>query len=127
MEDLILEEVSGEPFFPQVNFNAQSGECEISGESYMEDTYNFYLPVLKWLDNFFTEVNKPVTFNFKLTYFNTSSSRSILEILEKLKEYKDNGGDVTVNWFYDEEDPDMKDEVEDFKVETGIEIKMIRF
>jgi len=127
MNNLILDKIPGEPFFPKVNFNAQSGECEISGESYMENTYSFYLPVLEWLENYSTEVNKPVIFNFKLTYFNTSSSRSILEILQKLKEYKEKGGDVTVTWFYDEEDPDMKDEVEDFKVESEIEIKMIRF
>ena len=76
------------------------------------------------LKRYIEEINSAITFNFKLTYFNTSSSRQILDIIDTLKKYQQDGGDVQINWFYDPDDPDMCDEVEDFKVETGMEIAL---
>lgn len=124
MENLEIHEVPDAPFYPSVNFNSKTGVCEIAGESYMEETYKFYSPLLEWLRSYTTDIQGKVEFNFRLTYFNTSSSRLILDMLEILRRYKDNGGDVSVNWYYDPDDPDMKDEVEDFKIETGLEINL---
>jgi len=125
MENLIIKEVPDAPYFPAVNFNAETGICEISGESYMEETFKFYSPLLEWIKNYLKEGNKPLIMNFKLTYFNTNSSRLILDMLEILKKAKDEGHKITVNWFYDPADPDMIDEVEDFEMESGIEINLV--
>lgn len=125
MENLILQEVDDAPFFPAVSFDSEKGVCEISGESYMEETFKFYAPLQEWLKNYFNEENKSLEFNFRLTYFNTSSSRQILDLLEILKREMDNGADVKIRWFYDSDDPDMEDEIEDFKIETGLPIELI--
>ena len=127
MENLQIKGSHDVYFVPSVNFDASKGRCEFSGESYLEETVDFYAPLLEWLDDYISGVDKPLYFDFKLTYFNTSSSRSILDILNILKEYEESGGKVVVNWFYDEDDTDMEEEVEDFMIESELEISMIPF
>ncbi|MBN1187947.1 MAG: DUF1987 domain-containing protein [Bacteroidales bacterium] len=126
MEDLIRQYSADTPYFPEVHFNAMTGECLIKGESYMEDMYKFYKPLLSWLNTYIKHIGQPITFSIQLTYFNTSSSRALLDILDVLKMYEENKGDVTVNWYYDINDPDMLDEIEDFIIESNIQIIKIK-
>ena len=126
MEDLVRKYSADTPYCPEVHFNAMTGECFLKGESYMEDMYKFYKPLLSWLNIYTTEIGQPVIFNIQLTYFNTSSSRALLDILDILKLYEDNEGNVTVNWYYDENDPDMLDEIDDFIIEANIKINKIK-
>jgi hypothetical protein len=125
MENIVINEVPDAPYYPKVNFDVKNGICEISGESYMEETFKFYSPLLEWIKKYLEDKNKPLTLNFKLTYFNTNSSRLILDMLDIIKKSKDEGNKVIVNWFYDSADPDMIDEVEDFEMETGLDINLV--
>jgi len=109
-------------FIPTVNFSVETGICELDGESYLENTFAFYAPLLKWLEDYMIHVNKPLTFNFGLIYFNTSSSRSILDILNMLKQYEKQGGSVTVNWKIRDWDEDLKQEIEDFSIDSDLTI-----
>lgn len=113
-------------YYPVITFNYQSGVCEISGESYMEETFKFYEPVIHWVKEYCSG-DSPITFNIKLTYFNTSSSRFILEILDTLKHYQDKGAHVEINWFYKSDDPDILTEINDFMEETGTQIQVHTF
>ena len=113
-------------YYPVINFDYQSGICEISGESYMEETFKFYEPIIIWLKEFCTG-NKPITLNIRLTYFNTSSSRFILEILDTLKNYHKKGEQVEINWFYKKDDPDILTEIQDFMDETDTHINILEF
>jgi len=97
MEDLHITGSSDVYFVPSVHFSASTGKCEIGGESYLEETVEFYTPLLDWLRQYMEEVKGPIIFDFKLTYFNTSSSRCILDILYLLKEYEEEGGSVLVS------------------------------
>lgn len=124
MEDIKIKGSHGVHFIPTVDFNAKTGVFEISGESYLEDTIKFYKPILDWLKEYTSIIRKPITFNFKLTYFNTNSSRSILDIMKILKKYEQIGGKVNVNWYYNEDDIDMED-IEDFSIDTDLTINLI--
>lgn len=97
MDNLYIEGTQDIYYIPTVDFNAKTGILTISGKSNLEDTNQFYLVLLEWLDKYFNEVKKTVQFNLKLSYYNTSSSRSILDILDLLKLYEENGGTVEVN------------------------------
>lgn len=125
MKSLVINAEIDSPYYPEVFFNAETGVCEISGESYMEEAYKFYLPLINWIKEFILDEKKPLTVNFKLIYFNTSSSRLILDILDILKKFKDDGNTIQVNWYFDPEDPDVKDEVEDFEIESGMDIELL--
>ncbi|SKC63419.1 DUF1987 domain-containing protein [Ohtaekwangia koreensis] len=122
MEDLKIIGEKNIFFIPNVNFSIETGICELDGESYLENTFAFYAPLLKWLEDYMVYFNKPITFNFGLSYFNTSSSRSILDILNTLKQYEKQGGSVTVNWKIRDWDQDMKQDVEDFSIDSNLPI-----
>jgi hypothetical protein len=122
MEDLKIKGEKNIFYIPNVNFSAETGICELDGESYLENTFEFYASLLKWLEDYMVLVNKPLTFNFSLSYFNTSSSRSILDILNTLKRYEEQGGNVTVNWKVRDWDHDMKQDIEDFSIDSDLAI-----
>lgn len=111
-------------FIPNVHFDAQTGRCLMEGEAFLENTWEFYKQLLGWLRKY-TATQQPIIFDFKLSYFNTSSSKGILEILQFLKEYQEQGGDVTVNWYYSEEDEDIREEAEDFIEDTQLDMNLI--
>ncbi len=127
MENLKIEGSHGAFFVPFVDFNSNSGRCELSGESYLENTSEFYDKLLEWLENYMENIRKPIYFNIKLTYFNTSSSRAILDILNLLKAYEDDGGQIRVNWYYEEDDLDMEEEIEDYIFDTDLDINKKAF
>lgn len=121
MENLQVNNSPDLIFFPVVDFNFETGVCEISGESYMEETQKFYEPIMNWLNQYVTE-KKNIEFNIKVTYFNTSSSRFIMEILQLLQNFKTQGNSVIINWYYKKDDPDMLNEIKDYAEETGTDI-----
>lgn len=125
MENLVIIGEHAEYFTPTINFDAETGNLLLEGESYLEDTVKFYEPIIEWLKNF-TRSKKPMTLDIKLTYFNTSSSRSILDILYLVKEYLDNGAEVSVNWHVKVGDHEMYEEVEDYMLDTGLKINILR-
>ncbi|HEY9006952.1 DUF1987 domain-containing protein [Ohtaekwangia sp.] len=122
MEDLKITGEKNVFFIPNVNFCVETGICELDGESYLENTFEFYAPLLKWLEDYMMYIDNPLTFNFSLSYFNTASSRSILDILNTLKQYENQGGSVTVNWRVRDWDLDMKQDVEDFSIDSNLPI-----
>ena len=118
----ILEDEYDKPF---VHFRAESGECEISGDSFPEKTAEFYDRLITWLKQYMEEVKGPIEFSIRLSYFNTSSSKRILEILILLQKYAEAGGKVISRWHYDPEDLDMEEDIEDLKVISKLPLEMI--
>lgn len=121
MDNLIIEKASS--VMPYINFNAETGVCEIEGQSYITNTYAFYEPIYAWLEEFTSRTPK-IDFNIKITYFNTSSSKCILEILRILRRFRDRKGDLHVTWHLNKLDEDLEDEVQYFSMATGIDIDL---
>jgi len=119
MNDLIIKGEKKTYFTPDVNFSAKTGVCEIAGESYQEETFSFFNELIAWLEEFTIKIRKPIIFNIKLTYFNTSSARALLEILLVLKKYKQQGAEVSINWYIQPEDEGMSEEAEDLQIQSG--------
>ena len=71
-------------FTPNVDFNESTGKCVIAGESYLENTVEFYKELQNWLKEYFN-TKKAIDFHFSLTYFNTSSSKALLQLMNSLK------------------------------------------
>ncbi len=126
MENLNITGVHDVYFRPTVNLDADTGILEISGESYLEETVKFYKQILIWIENYIQEIDKPITFNFRLDYYNTTTSRSILDILDLLKLYQDKEGRVDVNWYCKEEELEyLQEDIEDLAEDSDIEINLI--
>ena len=99
---------------PNVIFDAENEIFEISGRSLPEDVSSFYEPIISWLDEYSKNTNVKSVFNFKLVYFNTASSKMLLDILMKLEEIYESGKEVLVKWFYPEDDEDMQEAGEEY-------------
>lgn len=102
---------------PAIILDADREIFEISGRSLPEDVNLFYEPVLNWLDEYKNQTLEKTLFIFRLTYFNTASSKLLLDILLKLELIKENGNNVEVKWYSPEDDEDM--------YEAGIEYSEI--
>lgn len=111
MEAIILK---GTYDTPDVILNAEEGVFEISGRSYPEDTAEFYIPILEWINKYVENPNAETKFTFKLDYFNSSSYKPFLDILVKLGKLNSNGNSVTIQWYYKDGDWDIKEAGEEF-------------
>jgi len=125
MDILNIKGKHGAFFTPSVQLDPESGYCEISGQSYLENTTSFYQGVIDWMKEYTAKKEGPITLKLFLTYFNTSSSKCLAEILWILRDYQTAGGQVEVNWHYEDWDEDMRKEGEDFVDETGLEMTFI--
>ena len=94
---------------PSVTLDAANDIFEISGRSLPEDVSAFYEPILDWLNRYSETPNPKTVFNFKLVYFNTASSKMLLDILLQLESMHETGKDVLIRWHYPEDDEDMEE------------------
>ncbi|MCS6820855.1 MAG: DUF1987 domain-containing protein [Microscillaceae bacterium] len=125
MENFYIE---GSSYIPEVHFDAQTGILNISGESYHEYTLEFFQPIFDWLAEYTAEPGKTITLNFRMTYFNTASSRRFLEIMGFLEDYQYNkGGKVTINWYYEKSDLDMLESGEEYAEDVKLEFNLIPY
>ncbi|HKL09379.1 MAG TPA: DUF1987 domain-containing protein [Bacteroidales bacterium] len=122
MESISIE---GTPKTPTVDFNADTGIIEIKGRSIPENSIEFYRPLVEWLDDYSNNPQKLTTVNIQLEYFNTSSSKCILDVFKKLETIKKARNDVVINWYYEEDDEDMLEAGEDYESIIRIPFKMI--
>ena len=120
MKNLTIESIHGT--IPKVVFDAQTGNCEISGESSPEDVLIFFQELNNWLDEYIEHVKGPISLTLNLNYFNTSSSKAIFWVLSILKKYQEEGGEVKVTWYYDKDDQDMYEEIIDHGEDADISI-----
>jgi len=122
MESISIE---GTPKTPTVNFDAGTGLIEIKGRSIPENSIEFYRPLVEWLEEYSKEPQKLTTVNIQLEYFNTSSSKCILDVFKKLETIKKARNEVVINWYYEEDDEDMLEAGEDYESIIRIPFKMI--
>jgi len=106
---------------PKVTLDKKTGMLEISGRSLPEDSTEFYKPVLDWIETYAQSPNPSTDFIFKLEYFNTSSSKLILDVLYALEDIQG----IKVQWYFHEEDEDMEEAGQEFSelVEIPFEFK----
>lgn len=121
MENLNIE---GTPTTPEVRFHAEKGELFITGSSTIEYPFDFYEKLMDWVDAYAKEPQPKTTVLISLEYFNTSSSKCLLNFLKKVAELKDNG-DLTIKWEYEEDDEDAYDIGNDFSRLVKIPFELI--
>ncbi len=111
---------------PSIVFDLNAGSLEIKGRSIPENPVEFYNPLFEALGKY-EKLGKPSTsVNIKLEYYNSSSSKCILDLLKKLESINDTGNKVTINWYYEEEDENMLLAGEDYKVIIKLPFKMLK-
>jgi hypothetical protein len=115
MENLVIHATE---YTPYICLNAEKNLIEIKGYSYPENAMAFYLPVFTWLRTYFSHLKSQadILVNIEVVYFNSSSSRVLLDVFDLLSEQAlEKGIHSTVNWIYEEEDEDMLEFGQEFQ------------
>ena len=106
METLKIEQTDDSP---QIILDREDNRFEISGKSLPEDVVEFYQPVLDWLTMYRKDPLGKTVFDIKLIYFNTASSKLIMDILIILEEMVEEGHEVLIRWHSLKSDEDMQE------------------
>jgi len=119
MDNLTIE---GSAKTPTIEF-VGAGKLLIKGRSIPENSIEFYKPIIDWIGDYGNSPQGATEVNIQLEYFNTSSSKCILDVFKKLETL--GGTDITVNWYYEEDDEDMLEAGEDYQAIIDLPFKMI--
>ncbi|PJB14604.1 MAG: nuclear pore complex subunit [Flavobacteriales bacterium CG_4_9_14_3_um_filter_32_8] len=101
---------------PTIAFDALEGSLLIEGKSLPENSIEFYEPLLNALENYNNTPADYTNVDFKLEYFNTGSSKCILNILRTLQHIHTTKGNVIINWYHDEDDLEMLEIGQDYSL-----------
>jgi hypothetical protein len=113
---------------PAINIDGSKSTFCISGRSLPEDVISFYKPVMEWINRFSEKPSESLRIEIKLEYFNTASSKIILDILMKFEEISQLGtSKITVNWLYDKRDDDMLEAGEEYKDLVELPFELIEY
>lgn len=122
MEPIIIE---GSPKTPTVHFDSNEGIFKLEGRSIPENSVEFYKPLVDWLDKYRESPLPKTTVEVKLEYFNTSSSKCILDVFKKLELIHKSKNEVEIKWYYEEDDEDMLEAGEDYESIIRVPFEMI--
>ena len=119
--------ITGTDDTPGIVLDKGSGEFMISGRSLPEDVAAFFDPVLEWIEAYAEDPLPKTEFNFKLSYFNTASSKMLLDVLLKLEEISEDGNEVLVKWHFPDDDEDMEEAGEEYADIVDIPFEQISY
>jgi hypothetical protein len=104
-------------FTPLVKLDAKTHIHELRGESYPENSLEFYEPIVEWVEKYVKKLKKKekAVFNLEIVYFNSSTSKILMDIFDLLDDASKEGKSIEVNWYYDEDN--------DVALECGEEFK----
>ena len=122
MHNLIKSKVKKTPLLV---LDQKAGLIELKGSSIMEDTRTFYDPMMEWVYEY-VKHPKDTTVNIDLEYFNTSSAKILLIFIKSLSRIQQSGHKLKVNWFYAEDDEDIRDSGHNFSIISKVKFHFIK-
>jgi hypothetical protein len=103
-------------FTPEVFLDPENKEMKFIGKSYPENAFEFYMPILDWIHEFFQKSDsETIKVNFEIVYFNSSSSKVFFDIFDIFEEAQAGGRDIVINWIYDSDNDTAEEAGEDFR------------
>ncbi|BDU78234.1 biofilm regulation phosphoprotein SiaC [Mesoterricola sediminis] len=110
---------------PAVEALAGDGCLRIAGESYPENAFAFFSPVLTWVDAYLETPDRPLRVELELTYLNTSSIKCMMDLLDGLELAHAGGREVRIVWFYDPENDRALDLAEEFREDLALPFEIV--
>jgi hypothetical protein len=119
--------IDGTQDTPAVVLDALKGIIELSGKSFPADVADFYSPILKWIDEYSAKPVEKTVITMKMHYFNTASSKVILDMLYKFEDISNDGKSVLIKWYYPDDDDDMKETGEEYEQIVDVTFEHIEY
>lgn len=93
--------ITGTSSTPAILADWQEGCLSMQGDSYPENSFDLFQPVIAWVKDYLTGESRPLRLEFELVYLNTSSIRVLMDILDMAEEHHRQGRAVSLCWRYD--------------------------
>ena len=108
-------DVQGSQSSPSIHSDWEKGVLAMQGDSYPENSFEFFGPVIEWVERFLRESAKPLVLELRLVYMNTSSVKAMMDIFDLLEDAHGTGREVSVNWYYDPRNERVLDLADEFR------------
>ena len=93
---------------PAILLDSDEGIVSIIGRSIPKDAPALYEPVMAWVAEYVEQTKGPCEVLCRLDYFNTSTQKYLSEMLKIIARIRlEDRGELTVNWYYEEDDEEM--------------------
>ncbi len=97
-----------------VKFSPQ-GVLTLHGVSCDEDPKPLYQELKAWVQKYLEVPAEKTELYVRLKYFNTSSAKCLLDLIELLTQLTKNGKQLMITWYYENGDEDMLDAITMFE------------
>lgn len=122
MDDLIIN-----PTDKSLAVDISYGVLNFTGRSILTDPKIFFDPVNNWVGKYLKNPAEKTVINVKLEYIDTASTQALYQILRQLNSVRKKGLVVMLNWYIEDEDPEMKELGEMIEQRLGIEFQYIPY
>ena len=100
---------------PYILVDESKGYLKMEGKSFPEKALEFYSDVNAWLDDYLLTDFNELAFDFAMDYYNSSTLKVILDMMQKMDDHSVGSNKITINWIATEDD--------DIAIESGEDIK----
>lgn len=115
MSALATLEIAATQASPRIEADPATGKITLDGDSYPENSFEFFNPLIDWIESFLAQPEPALQLDLRLVYMNTSSVKAIMDILDILEASHGRGAQITLNWYYDPRNERVVEMVEEFK------------
>ena len=112
MESLIIKASNNTP---EINFDISTYILAIKGDSYPENAFSYYKPIMKWVEDFVATKPLCITLELELIYFNSSTSKTLYDLLDILSDIDEDNTQIIINWYYDKKNYSALESGEEFQ------------
>ncbi|NKF22447.1 biofilm regulation phosphoprotein SiaC [Solimonas marina] len=117
-------EIAATQSTPAIHADSQAGRLVMRGDSYPENSFAFFAPIIEWTERCIAE-HGAVSVDLYLLYLNTSSVKAMMDLFDLLESAHQNGRKVGVNWYYDQQNVRVAELAEEFKEDCNFTFEII--
>ena len=99
---------------PGIRTDSAAGLLAMSGDSYPENSFELFGPVIRWVEQVLESASQPLRLELRLLYLNTSSIRAMMDIFDLLEDAHRRARAVAVVWYYDHRNERVRELAEEF-------------
>ena len=107
--------IEGGQSTPGIVGDWEKGVLSMHGDSYPENSFEFFGPVIDWVERYLRESKAPLALELRLVYMNTSSVKAMMDIFDMLEDAFKQGREVRVDWYYDPRNERVLDLADEFR------------
>ncbi|MFC4278940.1 biofilm regulation phosphoprotein SiaC [Achromobacter aloeverae] len=110
---------------PAIETDASRGVLVLRGDSYPENSFELFGPVIQWVDDYLAASQSPLALSLELQYLNTSSVKAVMDIFDLLEAAHAQDRPVSVTWYYDARNERVGELAEEFKEDCSFPFDVV--